>query len=257
VPRTWPSSPSDAVPLQGLLPGRSQPPGHAERVWKAAESQPSAAVKMLKATLRQPCLRSQPGRPVPGEAVPSPCDTEGDTRGDTGCQQQRGSAGGPRCRQLRDAPATKTGKQEGWTGLAGGKASRSCRREPGGLSGDVLGPWLDGSNVASVPEPTAPPKCPGSAPELPPAAASPSQEWKVVKIQRVLINPTSELRKTGKRNPLGPPPCSPKASAVIPLPGLPLPGTAVGTPGPSHGRTSAGLEVPGSRPSRWDFFSLR
>lgn len=75
-----------------------------------------------------------------------------------------------------------------------------------GLNGAAPDPALDGSNLASAAEPAAPPKCPGSAPELPPAAATPvadpSQEWKVVKIQRVLINPTGELRKAGKRNPL-------------------------------------------------------
>ncbi|XP_014803253.1 PREDICTED: synaptopodin [Calidris pugnax] len=59
----------------------------------------------------------------------------------------------------------------------------------------------EGSSLALVAEPTTPRKCPDSAPELAPAAASPtadpSQEWKVVKIQRVLINPTSEPRKAG------------------------------------------------------------
>ncbi|XP_076206539.1 synaptopodin [Aptenodytes patagonicus] len=60
-------------------------------------------------------------------------------------------------------------------------------------------PALDGGSLASVAEPTAPPKCSSSAPELPPTAASPaanpSQEWKVVKIQRVLINPANETKK--------------------------------------------------------------
>ncbi|OPJ88096.1 synaptopodin [Patagioenas fasciata monilis] len=94
--------------------------------------------KMLKATLRQPCLQTQPDCPPPGEAAQNP---------------------------------------------------------------DALVPTLDGSNLASATEITAPPECPSCAPELPPPAASPvaddSQEWKVVKIQRVIINPTSELRKVG------------------------------------------------------------
>ncbi|XP_059681560.1 synaptopodin [Gavia stellata] len=65
----------------------------------------------------------------------------------------------------------------------------------------MLGLALDGGSLALAAEPAAPPKCSGSAPELPPTAASPaanpSQEWKVVKIQRVLINPASEPRKAG------------------------------------------------------------
>ncbi|XP_075571882.1 synaptopodin [Pelecanus crispus] len=159
---------------------------------------------MLKATLRQPCLHTQPGCPTPGEAVPNPCVcgmAEGDTKGDTGCWQGRGSRGGQRCHQLQDAPASELVEQEGWTGLLGGKASGSCRQEPGGLNGDAPGPALDGSSLALAAEPTAPAKCPGSARGLPPAAASPvadpSHEWKVVKIQRVLINPAGEPRKAG------------------------------------------------------------
>ena len=219
---------------------------------------------MLKARLRQPCLQTQAGCPTPGEAAQNPfvCGTaKGDTEGDTGCWQERGSREGQRCHQLRDAPTSKTVEREGWTGPSGGKASGSCWREPGGLNGDMPGPSLDDSSLALAAEPTVPPKCPGSAPELPPAAASPtadpSQEWKVVKIQRVLINPASELRKAGKRNPLQPLSPTPKSAAVLLGPGLPWPSMAVGTPGSSQGRTSAGLEVPGSRPSRWDFFSLR
>ncbi|XP_072728147.1 synaptopodin [Ciconia boyciana] len=155
---------------------------------------------MLKATLRQPCLQTQPGCPTPGEAVQNPC-VRGTAEGDTGCWQERGSRGRQRCRQLRDAPASELLEQQGWTGLLGGNASGSCQREPGGLNGDAPGPTLDSSSPASAAEPAAPPKCPGSAPELPPTAASPvadpSQEWKVVKIQRVLINPAGEPRKTG------------------------------------------------------------
>ncbi|KAM9289511.1 synaptopodin [Morus bassanus] len=159
---------------------------------------------MLKATHRQPCLQTQPGCPTAGEAVQNLCVcrmAEGDTEGDTGCWQERGSRGEQRCHQLRDAPASKPVEQEGWMGPLGGKASRSCQQEPGVLNRDASGPTLDGGSLASVAEPSALPKCPGSAPDLPPAAASPvadpSQEWKVVKIQRVLINPTSEPRKTG------------------------------------------------------------
>ncbi|XP_019329341.1 PREDICTED: synaptopodin [Aptenodytes forsteri] len=125
----------------------------------------------------------------------------GTAEGDTGCWQERGSRGGQRCRQLRDAPASELVEQEGWTGPLGGKASGSCWREPGGLNGDTPRPALDGGSLASVAEPAAPPKCSSSAPELPPTAASPvadpSQEWKVAKIQRVLINPANEPKKAG------------------------------------------------------------
>ncbi|PKK26586.1 synaptopodin [Columba livia] len=159
---------------------------------------------MLKATLRQPCLQTQPDCPPPGEAAQNLCVcrmAEGDTEGDTGCWQEMERRGGQRCHQLRGAPTSQPVEQEGWTGLVGGKTSGSCRQEPGVLNRDALVPALDGSNLASATELTAPPECPSSAPELPPPAASPvaddSQEWKVVKIQRVIINPTSELRKVG------------------------------------------------------------
>ncbi|XP_035746937.1 synaptopodin [Egretta garzetta] len=149
---------------------------------------------MLKATLRQPCLQTQPSCPTPVEAAQNLCVcgmAERDAEGNTGCRQETGSRGGQRCRQLQDAPASELVEQEGWLGPLGGT----------GLNGAAPDPALDGSNLASVAEPAAPPKCPGSAPELPPAAATPvadpSQEWKVVKIQRVLINPTGELRKAG------------------------------------------------------------
>lgn len=79
----------------------------------------------------------------------------------------------------------------------------------------------------------------------------------MVKIQRVLINPAGEPRKAGKRNPLWPLSPTPKSAGVLLGPGLPLPNMVVGTPGSSQGRTSDGLEVPGSRLSCWDFFSLR
>ncbi|XP_074772393.1 synaptopodin [Athene noctua] len=159
---------------------------------------------MLKARLRQPCLQTQPVCPTAGQAAQNPCIcgmAKGDTKRDTGCWQERGSRGGQRCRQLRDAPDSEMVEQEGWTGLLGGKASESCRQEPGGLNGDVLGPMLGDRSLDLAAEPAAPQECPGSAPELPPATASPmanpSQEWKVVKIQRVLINPASEPRKVG------------------------------------------------------------
>ncbi|XP_010577511.1 PREDICTED: synaptopodin [Haliaeetus leucocephalus] len=159
---------------------------------------------MLKARLRQPCLQIQPGCPTPGKAAQNPCvcgTAKGDTEGDASCWQERGSRGGQRCRQLRDAPASEAVEQEGWTGPPGGKVSGSCRREPRGLNGDTPGPSVDNGSLALATEPAAPTKCPGSAPELRHAAASPtadpSQEWKVVKIQRVLINPAGEPRKAG------------------------------------------------------------
>ncbi|XP_074958786.1 synaptopodin [Phalacrocorax aristotelis] len=155
---------------------------------------------MLKATLQQPCLQTQPGCPTASEAVQNPCVCR-TAEGDTSCWQERGNRGGQRCRQLRDAPAPEPVKQEGWMGLLGGKASGTCGKEPGGLNGDVPGPTLDGGSPASVAEPSAPTEDPGSAPDLPPAAAipvaNPNQEWKVVKIQRVLINPAGEPRKMG------------------------------------------------------------
>lgn len=95
---------------------------------------------------------------------------------------------------------------EGHTGLLAGQTSS---REPHGVSGDVPEPELTGGSLAVGAEPAAPPKSPDSAPELLPTAASPtadpSQEWRVVKIKRVLINPASEPRKASKQIPLLPP----------------------------------------------------
>ncbi|XP_033922689.1 synaptopodin [Melopsittacus undulatus] len=146
---------------------------------------------MLKGRLRQPCLHSQPG-----QAAHNPCvcgTAERDTPGDTGCWQEMGSRGVQRCHQLQDAPASEPVEEQGWMRPQGGK--------PEGLNGDTMGPMLDGSSLALAAEPSAPPKCPSSAPEVPTAAtsptANPSQEWKVVKIQRVLIQPASEPRKAG------------------------------------------------------------
>lgn len=224
------------------------------------ECQRRQVAKMLKTGLRQPCLHTQPSCPTSSEAAQTLCVcmmAEGDTEGDTGSQKENRSRGGQRCCQLQDAPASGTVEQQGWMGLSGGKASGSCQQEPMGLNGDTLCPSLDKDSLALVAEPAAPPECPSSASELAPAAANPSQEWKVVKIQRVLIDPAGEPRKAGKRNPLWPPSPTPKSAAMFLGPGLPLPGVAVGTPSSSQGRTSSGLEVPGSRQSCWDFFSLR
>lgn len=106
---------------------------------------------------------------------------------------------------LGDLPGP-TPLQEGHTGLLAGQTSS---REPHGVSGDVPDPELTGGSLVVGAEPEAPPKSPNSAPELLPTAASPtadpSQEWRVVKIKRVLINPASEPRKASKQNPLLPP----------------------------------------------------
>lgn len=168
-------------------------------------------MKMLRTRLQQFCLHPQPSCPMSGEAAQLPCvcgTARGDTEGDSSCWQERGSRGGQSCHQLRDASASEPGEQEAQTRLLGGKSSGSCQRDPRGLNGDAPQPPLNGSSLALVDEPAAPPRCPGSAPELPPTAdsptANPSQEWKVVKIQRVLINPDFEPRKAGKRNPLWP-----------------------------------------------------
>lgn len=205
------AEPVAALPL--LLPllwGRIHPPGHEELSAKALQCQPRKAVKMLRTRLQQFCLHPQPSCPVPGEAEqpPSVCGTaRGDTEGDRGCWQHRGSRAGQSC-HLQGAPAPEPGEQEARTGLLGGKSSGSCQRDPRGLNGDAPQPPANGSSLALADEPAAPTRCPGSAPELPHTAenptGNPSHEWKVVKIQRVLINPDFEPRKAGKRNPLWP-----------------------------------------------------
>ncbi|XP_064018119.1 LOW QUALITY PROTEIN: synaptopodin [Pogoniulus pusillus] len=159
---------------------------------------------MMKARLQQPCLQTQPSYPMPGDSAQTPCVCgmdQRDTEGDTSCWQEIGSRGGQRCHQLPDAPASETVKQEGQMGPPEGKENGSCQ-QPEGLNGDTRGPSLDDDgSLALVSEPAAPQKSPKPALEPPPTAfslmANPSQEWKVVKIQRVLIDPTSEPRKAG------------------------------------------------------------
>ncbi|XP_017583526.1 PREDICTED: synaptopodin, partial [Corvus brachyrhynchos] len=167
---------------------------------------------MLRTRLQQFCLHPQPSCAMSGESAQLPCvcgTAKGDTEGDSSCWQERGSREGQSCHQLRDAPASEPGEQEAGKGLLGGKSSGSCQRDPGGLNGDAPQPPSNGSSLALLDEPAAPPKCPGSVPELPPTAdsptAHPSQEWKVVKIQRVLINPDFEPRKAGLSRSPGPP----------------------------------------------------
>ncbi|XP_074408271.1 synaptopodin [Zonotrichia albicollis] len=149
---------------------------------------------MLRTRLQQFCLNAQPGCPMPGEAEQRPC-VRGTARGDTG--GDRSSRGGQSCPRLWDAPASEAGEHKAQMALQGGKSSGSCQRDLGGLNGEAPQPPVNGSSLALAEEPAAPQKCPGSAPELPPIANNPSQEWKVVKIQRVLINPDFEPRKTG------------------------------------------------------------
>ncbi|XP_068018327.1 synaptopodin [Melanerpes formicivorus] len=159
---------------------------------------------MLKARLQQPCPKTQPSCPLPGDTAQPPCVCgmdEGDTERDTRCWQETGSREGQRCHQLLDAPASETDKQEGQMGPLGGKENESCQRQPEGLNGDTTGPSLHDGSLALVTEPAAPQQSPKSALELPTTAfsltANPDQEWKVVKIQQVLIDASGEPRKAG------------------------------------------------------------
>lgn len=103
--------------------------------------------------------------------------------------------------------------------------------------GDIPDPELPTGNVNT--EPAAPPDCcaPSPAPQSPPTAVSPmddpSQEWRLVKIKRVLIAPSTEPRKASK-DPLIPP-----QSTSAPW-GCSIPSTRCGW-GSSH----AGRWVPG------------
>ncbi|XP_042737324.1 synaptopodin [Lagopus leucura] len=66
-------------------------------------------------------------------------------------------------------------------------------------SGDVLDPEQPTGSANTKPAPSSDFCSPSPAPQLPPTAASlmddPSQEWRLVKIKRVLIAPSSEPRK--------------------------------------------------------------
>lgn len=164
--------------------------------------------------------------------------------------QGTGTRGGQGCRHLGDLPAPAP-LQEGHTGLLAGQASS---REPHGLGGDAPDPELTGGSLAVGTEPAAPPKYPDSAPELLPTAASPtadpSQEWRVVKIKRVLINPAGEPRKASKQNPLLPP-------SALPPKKRPGCGMGLGPPGRRWGcralPTQDGGDTP--LPASWDLRS--
>ncbi|XP_068815912.1 synaptopodin [Struthio camelus] len=153
---------------------------------------------MLKATLRQPGLQTQPGGPAPGKASQN-SRAYGAAVADAGegHLQEEGKSGEQRCQQLRDVSPFHPREQEEKVEPLSGKGSEHSQREPGGLNGDVLGLRLDSGGPASAAELASPRNCPGS--ELPPAAAGPvadpSQEWKVVKIKRVLVSPVSQPRK--------------------------------------------------------------
>ncbi|XP_067160883.1 synaptopodin [Apteryx mantelli] len=157
---------------------------------------------MLKATRRQPCLQTQPGCAAPGKASQNSCaygTTKADAGEGSGCSQEGGKRGEQRCQQLRKVSPFHPVEQEEKVEPSGGKMSERSQQAPGGLNGDVLGLRLDGSGPASAAEPAPLRNCPSS--ELPPTAASPtadpSQEWKVVKIKRVLVSPICQPRKAG------------------------------------------------------------
>lgn len=69
-------------------------------------------------------------------------------------------------------------------------------------SGDIPDPELPTGSTNTEPAPSSDFCAPSPAPQLPPTAASlmddPSQEWRLVKIKRVLIAPSSEPRKASK-----------------------------------------------------------
>ncbi|XP_025974447.2 synaptopodin [Dromaius novaehollandiae] len=157
---------------------------------------------MLKATLRPLCLRTQPGCAAPGEASQNSRayrPAKADAGEGHGCSQEGGKRGEQRCQQLSEVSPFHPMEQEEKVEPSGGKVSAHSPQEPGGLNGDVLGLQLDGSALASAAEPAPLSSCPSS--ELPPAAASPtaapSQEWRVVKIERVLVSPVGQPRKAG------------------------------------------------------------
>ncbi|XP_062443074.1 synaptopodin [Rhea pennata] len=150
---------------------------------------------MLEAPPRQPHLQ-----PRPGEAGQNPRaagSAEADAGGGRGRSREGGKRGERRCRWLGEVSPLHRPEQEEKVEPSGGKVSGRSQLEPGGLGGDTPGPGLGGGAPASAAEPAPRRNRPGA--ELPPAAASPAagpgQEWKVVKIQRVLVSPVCQPRK--------------------------------------------------------------
>ncbi|KAM8798876.1 synaptopodin [Eudromia elegans] len=104
-----------------------------------------------------------------------------------------------RCQQLGEFAPFHPAEQEGKLEPLGGEVTEGSRQQPGSLNGDALRLGLGGTHAASAAGPAPLRSCPGSG--LLPTAASPtadlSQEWKVVKIERVLVSPVGQPRDAG------------------------------------------------------------
>ncbi|KAM9130666.1 synaptopodin isoform 1-T1 [Pangshura tecta] len=160
---------------------------------------------MLKATLLQPCLQSQPRCAGPSERKQHSYGFETlkvDPAVGYGClilQQEKETEGSQRCQAAGAICPFNPKEQEEKNELPGGKLREQLQRESKNTNGDMLGPKCHSSGLASAGGYPATRDSPQSSPELlhsgVSTGADPSEEWKVVKVERVLIYPAGQLRK--------------------------------------------------------------
>ncbi|XP_067423560.1 synaptopodin [Emydura macquarii macquarii] len=161
---------------------------------------------MLKATLLQPGLQPLPS--CAGSSEISPCSygferPKADPAEGYGClvlQQEKDEEGNQKCRPTGAVCPFNPKEQEEKNELSAGKWREHFQREGRNTNGDIAVPKCSSYRLASIGGYPATSEVLRSAPEMLHSGAStradPSQEWKLVKVKRVLISPAGQPRKT-------------------------------------------------------------
>ncbi|XP_038270674.1 synaptopodin [Dermochelys coriacea] len=160
---------------------------------------------MLKATLLQPCLQPQPRCAGSSERSQHSYGFETlkvDPEVGYGClvlQQEKEKEGNQRCQPTGAICPFNPEELEEKNELSGGKLRNHLQWESRNTNGDMLGPKFNSYSLASACGYPATRDLPRSAPELLHSGVStredPSEEWKVVKVKRVLIYPAGKPQK--------------------------------------------------------------
>ncbi|XP_077680797.1 synaptopodin, partial [Eretmochelys imbricata] len=159
---------------------------------------------MLKATLLQPCLQPQPRCAGSSERSQHSYGFETlkvDPEVGYGLvlQKEKEKEDNQRCQPTGAICPFNPEELEEKNELSGGKLRDHLQRESRNTSGDMLGPKFNSYGLASAGGYPATKDLPRSAPELIHSVVStrddPSEEWKVVKVKRVLIYPAGQPRK--------------------------------------------------------------
>lgn len=165
---------------------------------------------MLKATLLQPCLQPLPS--CAGSSEISPCSygferPKVDPAEGYGClvlQQEKEEEGNQKCRPTGAICPFNPKEQEEKNELSAGKWREHFQRKGRNTNGDILMPKFSNYHLASTGGYPATSEALRSARELLHSGAStrtdPNQEWKLVKVKRVLISPAGQPRKTSKQS---------------------------------------------------------